>query len=132
VLDVIGGQVQAMFSGTSVLPHVRSGKLRAIATTGPVRSPAVPDVPTIAESGYPDIVATTWFGALAPARTPPVIVSRLQQEMVRGAAAPDARKRLEDAGIEFVGSTPAEYAAYIKAEIAKWAKAVKAAGLKPE
>ncbi len=132
LLDVISGQVQAMFSSAAVLPHVRSGRMRAIATTGPNRSTTVPDVPTLAESGYPDVVATTWYGALAPARTPPALVARLHQDIVRALTAPEVRKRLEDNGIDIAASTPAEFAAFIRAEIVRWAVAVKASGLERE
>jgi tripartite-type tricarboxylate transporter receptor subunit TctC len=133
VVDLLGGQVQAMFSGmSSSLPHVKTGKLRALAVTGAKRSPAVPDVPTIAESGFPGFEATAWYGMLAAARTPKPIVARLHAETVKALALPDVRQRLEGVGFEIVGSTPDEFAAYIRSEIAKWAKVVAASGIKVE
>jgi tripartite-type tricarboxylate transporter receptor subunit TctC len=131
--DLVGGQVQAMFSGmSSTLPHVRAGKLRALAVTSAKRSTAVPDVPTIAESGFPGFEATAWYGLLAPARTPKPAVARLHAETVKALAMPDVRQRLEGVGFELVGSTPDEFAAYIRSEIAKWAKVVKASGVRLE
>ena len=133
VVDLVGGQVQAMVSGmSSVMPHIKAGRLRALAVTGAKRSPAVPDVPTIAESGFPKFEATAWYGVLAPARTPAPIVTRLHDEIVRALKLPDVKERLELVGFEIVGSTPAEFAAYIRSEIKKWAPVVKASGAKPE
>jgi tripartite-type tricarboxylate transporter receptor subunit TctC len=130
--DVLGGQVHAMFSGTSVIPHVRTGKLRALATTGAQRSTALPELPTIAESGFPGFEANSWFGLLAPATTPRFIVDRLHGETTRALRSPDVRDRLEKGGFDIVGSTPQEFAAYIQAEIEKWARVVRIAGVKPE
>ena len=133
VVDLVGGQIQAMFSGmSSTLPHVKAGKLRALAVTSAKRSPAVPDVPTIAESGFPGFEATAWYGMLAAARTPKPIVARLHSETVKALALPDVRQRLESVGFEIVGGTPDEFAAYIRSEIAKWAKVVQASGVKLE
>jgi tripartite-type tricarboxylate transporter receptor subunit TctC len=133
VIDLLGGQVQMMFSGmSSVMQHIKAGKLRALAVTGAQRSPAVPDVPTIAESGFPGFEATAWYGVLAPARTPKAIVSRLHDEIVRALALPEVRERLNSVGFELVGSTPDEFAAFIKSEIAKWTKVVRAAKISAE
>jgi len=133
VIDLLGGQVQAMFSGmSSVMPHIKSGRLRALAVTGAQRSPAVPDVPTIAESGFPGFEATAWYGVLAPAGTPRPIINRLHDDIVRALKLSDVRERLESVGFELVGSTPEAFGAYIKSEIRKWAKVVKASGAKPE
>ena len=133
VIDLLGGQVQMMFSGmSSVMPHIKAGRLRALAVTGAQRSPAVPDVPTIAESGFPGFAATAWYGVLATAGTPKPIVNRLHDEIVRALALPDVKERLNNVGFELVGGTPDEFAAFIKSEIAKWAKVVKASGAKPE
>jgi tripartite-type tricarboxylate transporter receptor subunit TctC len=133
VIDLLGGQVQMMFSGmSSVMQHIKAGKLRALAVTGAQRSPAVPEVPTIAESGFPGFEATAWYGVLAPARTPKTIVTRLHDEIVRGLALPDVKERLNNVGFELVGGTPDEFAVFIKSEITKWAKVVKASGAKPE
>jgi len=133
VTDLLGGHVQLMYSGfSSTLLHIKSGKLRAIAQTGAKRSPALPDVPTIAESGFPGFEATAWYGVHAPARTPKAIVARLNSEFVKALKLPDVRERLSSLGFEISGSTPEFYGNYIKSEIKKWAKVVKASGAKPE
>ncbi len=133
VVDLVGGQVQAMVSGmSSVMPHIKAGRLRPLAVTGARRSSAVPDVPTIAESGFPKFEATAWYGVLAPARTPPAIVTRLHDEIVRALKLPDVRERLEYVGFEIIGGTPAAFGDFIKTEIKKWAPVVKASGAKPE
>ena len=133
VVDLVGGQVQVMVSGmSSVMPHIKAGRLRPLAVTGARRSPAVPEVPTIAESGFPKFEATAWYGVLAPAGTSPAIVTRLHDEIIRALKMPDVKERLEYVGFEIVGSTPAAFGAYIKAEITKWAPVVKASGAKPE
>jgi tripartite-type tricarboxylate transporter receptor subunit TctC len=133
VTDLLGGHIQLMFSGfSSVMPHIKSGKLRAIVQTGEKRSPALPDVPTIAESGFPKFEATAWYGVHAPAKTPKPVINRLNAEFVKALKAPDVKERLNALGFELVGSTPEYYASYIKSEITKWAKVVKASGAKPE
>jgi tripartite-type tricarboxylate transporter receptor subunit TctC len=133
VTDLLGGHIQLMFSGfSSTLPHIKSGKLRAIAQTGEKRSPALPDVPTIAESGFPKFEATAWYGVHAPAKTPKPIVNRLNAEFVKALKLPDVRERLTSLGFEIAGSTPEQYGSYIKSEITKWAKVVKASGARPE
>ncbi len=133
VIDLVGGQVQAMVSGmSSVMAHIKAGRLRPLAVTGAQRSPAVPDLPTIAESGFPKFEATAWYGVLAPAGTPKPIVTRLHDEIVRALKMPDVKERLEYVGFEIVGSTPEEFGAYIKTEIKKWQPVVKASGVKPD
>jgi tripartite-type tricarboxylate transporter receptor subunit TctC len=133
VTDLLGGHIQLMFSGfSSVMPHIKSGKLHPIAQTGEKRSPALPDVPTIAESGFPKFEATAWYGVHAPAKTPKAIVNRLNAEFVKALKMPDVKERLNSLGFELVGSTPEYYAGYIKSEIRKWAKVVKASGAKAE
>ena len=133
VTDVLGGHIQLMFSGfSSVMPHIKSGKLRPIAQTGEKRSPALPDVATIAESGFPKFEATAWYGVHAPAKTPKPIVNRLNNEFVKALKMPDIRDRLGALGFELVGSTPEHYASYIRSEIKKWEKVVKASGAKPD
>jgi tripartite-type tricarboxylate transporter receptor subunit TctC len=133
VIDLLAGQVQVMFSGmSSVMPHLKAGKLRALAVTGAQRSPAAPEVPTIAESGFPGFEASAWYGVLAPAGTPRRIVVRLHDEIVRVLKMPDVKERLENVGFELVGSTPEAFGVYIKTEIQKWARVVKASGIKPE
>ncbi len=133
VIDLLGGQVQMMFSGmSSVMQHIKAGKLRALAVTGAQRSPAVPDVPTIAESGFPGFEATAWYGVLAAARTPKTIVNRLHDEIVRALALPDVKERLNNVGFELVGGTPDEFTAFIKSEIAKWTRVVRDAHISAE
>ncbi|OGI40481.1 MAG: hypothetical protein A2V91_01770 [Candidatus Muproteobacteria bacterium RBG_16_64_10] len=133
VTDLLGGHVQLMFSGfSSTLPHIKAGKLRALAVTGIERSAALPEVPTIAEQGFPKFEATAWYGVLAPANTPKPVIRRLHGELVRILKLPDVGQRLGGLGFEIVGSTPEQFGAYIKTEITKWAKVVKASGAKPE
>ncbi len=133
VIDLLAGQVQIMFSGmSSVMPHIKANKLRPLAVTGAQRSPAVPEVPTIAEAGYPGFEASAWYGVLAPAGTPKPVVTRLNAEILRALKLPEVKERLENVGFEIVGGTPEAFGAYIKSEIAKWAKVVKASGVKAE
>jgi len=131
--DLLGGRVTMMFSpiGT-VLPVVREGKLRALAVTSLRRSSAAPELPTIAESGYPGFEITLWQGLLAPARTPATIVGKLHLETVKALALPDLRAKLADLGVEGIGNSPDEFAAVIKSEIPKWAKVIKESGIKPD
>jgi tripartite-type tricarboxylate transporter receptor subunit TctC len=133
VTDLLGGHIQLMFSGfSSTLPHIKSGKLRALAQTGEKRSAALADVPTIAESGFPNFEATAWYGVHAPAKTPKPIVNRLNAEIVKALKLPDVKERLGSLGFEIAASTPEAYGKYIRSEITKWAKVVKASGAKPE
>lgn len=133
ISDLVGGHIKVMISGmASTLPHVRSGKLRGIATTGAKRTPATPDLPTIAESGFPGFEATSWFGVLAPAGTPKPVIARLNKDIIRALQDPAVAKRLADVGFEITTGTPEQFAAYIKSEIKKWAKVVKASGAKAE
>jgi tripartite-type tricarboxylate transporter receptor subunit TctC len=129
--DVLGGRVTMMFDNMpSSLPLVREGKLRALGVTSLKRSPAAPDIPTIAEQGLPGFEAVSWFALFAPAGTPRPIVDKLQQEVKTILALTEVGKRLAEAGLEVVGSTPDELAAYQRTEIAKWAKVVKDSGAK--
>ncbi|HKA43449.1 MAG TPA: tripartite tricarboxylate transporter substrate binding protein [Burkholderiales bacterium] len=133
IIDLLGGHVQAMFSGfTAAMPHIKAGKIRALAVTGATRSPALADVPTIAEQGFPGVEATAWYGVLLPARTPRTIVTRLHDETVKALHFQDVKERLDGLGFEIVGSTPEQFGAYIKSEIGKWEKVVKASGAKPD
>lgn len=132
-VDLISGQVQMMSGDLSTLmPHVRSGRMRAIAVTAPRRSHLLPELPTIAESGVPGYEASGWFGVLVPAATPPAIVERLNSAIVKGLTAADARERLSTFGGEVGGNTPEQFAAHIRAEAAKWGKLIKAIGLKAD
>jgi tripartite-type tricarboxylate transporter receptor subunit TctC len=131
--DLLGGRVTMMFSPIPVaLPLVREGKLRALAVTSLRRSSAVPELPTIAESGYPGFEFTGWGGLLAPARTPATIVRKLHLETVKALALPDLRAKLAALGMEGIGDSPEEFAAVIKSEIPKWAKVIKESGIKPD
>ena len=131
--DLLGGRVTMMLSPTAiVLPLAREGKLRALAVTSLRRSSVAPELPTIAESGYPGFEVTIWYGLFAPARTPATIVSKLHLETVKALELPDLRAKLADLGLEGVGNSPDEFAAFIKSEIPKWAKVIKEAGIKPD
>jgi tripartite-type tricarboxylate transporter receptor subunit TctC len=131
--DVLGGHISLMVSSpVSSQPHVQSGRLRGLAVTGRTRLAALPGVPTMIESGLPNFVSTSWFGVLAPAGTPPAIVARLNKDFVALLQRPDAREQISRTGADPVGDSPEEFAAYIKTEIAKWDKVVKAAKIKVE
>jgi tripartite-type tricarboxylate transporter receptor subunit TctC len=131
--DLLAGRVTMMFSPTAiVLPLTREGKLRALAVTSSRRSAAAPELPTIAESGYPDFEVTGWIGLLAPARTPAAIVRKLHLETVKALALPDLRAKFADLGLEPIGNSPDEFAAVIKSEIPKWTKVIKESGIKPD
>ena len=133
VADLIGGQVSIMYDTVaSCLPHIKAGKLRPLAVATAKRSSALPDVPTIAEAALPGFEVTTWFGALAPAKTPKELVVKLNAEMVKILNMSDVRQRLLDAGAEPVGNTPEEMAAQIKRETEAFAKIVKQAKIVAE
>lgn len=128
--DLVGDHVQVMFdSMITALPLVKAGKLRALAVTGTQRSPVVPELPTVAEAGLPGYSATGWIGVVGPANMPPAIVAKLQASIVAALADPTLRQTLIDQAAEPVGSTPSEFAAFIKAETDKWAIAVRGANL---
>lgn len=131
--DLLGGRVTMMFSPIPVvLPLVREGKLRAIAVTSLKRSAAVPEVPTIAESGYPGFEATNWYGLLAPARTPARIVQSLHAATIKALGEPELRRKLADLGLEIIGNSPEEFAAAIRSEIPKWSKLIRESGIRVE
>ena len=133
VADLIAGQVQLMFNGMSaVLPHVASGKLKAIAIGSARRSAAAPDVPTVAEAGLPGFEYIAWNGNFAPAATPRAIVLKLNADIRKALAAPDVVQRLSSLGSEPAAGTPEEFAAYLKQDYARWSAVVKAAGIKTE
>jgi tripartite-type tricarboxylate transporter receptor subunit TctC len=131
--DIIAGQV-AYYFGTmpSSMPLAKAGKLRALAVTSLTRSPAAPEVPTIAESGYPKFETAAWYGLMFPAGTPREIVARTNAATMVVLALPDIRERLVHEGSEPMGSTPGQFSAYIKSEIAKWSAVIKAANLKAD
>lgn len=129
--DLLGGQIDMMFaSPVPTLPHVKSGKLRAIAMASLQRSPAIPELPTLSESGLPGFEAATYYIVLGPANLPAPIVSRLSSEITRVARQTDVRERLVLEGATVVGGTPQDAIAHIELEIARWTKVVKAAGIK--
>jgi tripartite-type tricarboxylate transporter receptor subunit TctC len=133
IVDIVAGHVSVMTpSILSGLPHIKSGRLRGLGVTSAKRAGGVPDIPTIAEAGLPGYEAVQWFGLLAPAATPREIVSRLHAETVRALQAADVKSRLSADGADPVGSTPEEFAAFLRSETAKWAKVVKQAGIQPE
>jgi tripartite-type tricarboxylate transporter receptor subunit TctC len=129
VTDMLSGNIQVMFAIIpAVLPQVKAGKLRALAVTGLRRSPLAPEVPSVAELGYPQLESLAWIGLLAPAGTPADIVARLNAEAVKGMRAADTRETLGRQGFDVVGNSPAEFATWIRTEQAKWAKVIKASG----
>ena len=129
----VSGEVSVAFSTTTVtMPHVKSTKLRALAVTSLRRSSLAPDVPTVAESGVPRYEASPWYGFLVPAGTPRPIVSRLHVDSVQVLKLPEVKERFRTTDIELVGSTPEQFGTYIRSEVDKWGKVVKASGLRPE
>ena len=133
VIDLLSGQHVIYFGNVpTVILHARAGKLRALAVTGPKRTPAAPEIPTVAESGVPGYSVTTAYGVAAPAKTPRAILDRLHAEIVRALNSPDVRDRLKTLGADPVGSTQEQYTAFVQEEIVKWGKVIKAAGIKGE
>lgn len=131
--DLIAGQIHLMLENIpSTLPFVKSGRLRALAVSGLTRSPLVPDLPTLDEAGLKSYEIVGWNGLFVPAGTPKAIVAKLHAETVKALGHPNVKERLATLGAEGVGSTPEQFAAFVKAEISKWAKVVKDAGLKQE
>ncbi len=131
VTDLIGGSMNLMFNSIPpVLQHIKAGRLRLIAVSSAKRSPQLPDVPTISEAGVPGYESITWFGLLTPAKTPPAIVARLHDALVKVVRAPDMKAQFELLGYDPVGGSPAEFANFIRAESAKYAKVVKLSGAK--
>lgn len=133
MIDTIAGNVPVMFDSLpSAAPHIKAGKVRALAVSGETRSPAFPDVPTMKELGYPDLISYSWFGISVPAKTPQPIVDRLATEMQAVLKEPAVIKRWEEIGAEGSTMTPAEVTRFIQAEIDKWTPVVKSSGAKPE
>ena len=130
---VVGGPVEILFGSLpALLPHAKSGRVRALAVGTPKRSSSLPDVPTVAESGYPGFDASLWLALMAPVGTPQPILDRLQKEIVSIVGSPETREALDKAGAEPLSSTPAELAAMIRDGVAKYTPVIKAAGIKPE
>lgn len=129
--DVLGGHVPMMFDTiTTALPHVKSGKLRALAVTSAKRSPLAPDVPTMIEAGLPNFEISAWYMVLGPKGMPPAVVQRLNGEINKAVQDPDIRAQLGSQGVDFVGGTPTEADAFLRSEIDRWAKVVKATGMR--
>jgi tripartite-type tricarboxylate transporter receptor subunit TctC len=133
VTDLVSGQVKAMFAtAPSVLPQIQAGRLTALAVTSARRQPGLPDVPTVAESGFPGFESDAWFAVFAPAGTPAGIVARLNADIRAVLAEPEVIARLKEQGFEVATSTPDELRRHVTAEIAKWGAVVKASGAKPD
>ncbi|MDB5808983.1 MAG: hypothetical protein JWN94_1105 [Betaproteobacteria bacterium] len=133
ITDLLAGHVPVFFAVISTgVPHVQSGKARALAVTGSKRAAAVTDVPTVAEAGVPGYEATNWYGLLAPPKTPKPIIDRLNREMTAALRVPDVAEGLRSRGIDATPDSPAEFAAFIRGEDRKWTPIIKQAGIKPE
>ena len=133
VTDLLGGQVNAMFSNAlTVMPHIQSGKLRALAVSGNRRLELLPDVPTVMEAGIAQYVSLQWYGLLAPAGTPPAVIQTINREMVKALQSKDIKDKLASEGAEPAGSTPTEFANLIKNDFDKWSKVAKSSGIEPQ
>jgi tripartite-type tricarboxylate transporter receptor subunit TctC len=133
ITDLLGGQIEASFQNLgNVVTNVKAGKIRALAVTGRTRAPQLADVPTMAESGYPDLIVTSWQAAGAPAKTPREIVARLNEAAVKTLRSPDIRERLTQIGFDVVASTPDEFGRFMKEEVDRWTKVVQRGGIKPD
>jgi tripartite-type tricarboxylate transporter receptor subunit TctC len=133
VADLLAGQIDLMFAPSqTVLPHVKAGKLKALAVTSAKRSETLPELPTVSESGLPGYQAVGWFGVLAPAATPKAAVEKLSADINRVLADAEVRTRMQALGAEPGGNTPAEFARFIREDQAKWAKLMREAGIRPE
>src|SRR3989441_6008668 len=133
ISDLIGGRVMlSMDSLVQSLPHLKAGRLKALAVLGPRRAALLPEVPTIAESGLPGYALTNWFGLLAPAATPKETVLKIHADVIRGLREAGAKKRVTDLGADVVGNSPEEFGAAMRAESAQWAEIIKAANIRAE
>jgi tripartite-type tricarboxylate transporter receptor subunit TctC len=133
ITDLLGGQIEASFQNLgNVVTNVKAGKIRALAVTGRTRAPQLADVPTVAESGYPELIVTSWQAAGAPAKTPREIVARLNDAAVKALRSPDIRERLTQIGFDVVASTPDEFGRFMKDEVDRWTKVVQRGGIKPD
>ena len=130
IIDLLGGQLPYMFANLpTVQSYIKAGKLKAFAVTSPQRAPTAMELPTVAESGLPGYEVFTWFGVFAPAATPREVVGRIQTEIAKALTHPEVKERIGGLGLVLVGNTPAQFAEFVKAELIKWAKVVKAAGV---
>jgi tripartite-type tricarboxylate transporter receptor subunit TctC len=128
--DLVGGRINLSFATIiSSQPHVRSGRLRALAVTPAKRAPALPDTPTLAEAGVPGVVIVNWYGLIAPKGTPKAIVERVSGETIKALRTPELTKRLIADGSEGVGTRPADFSAHIRAESEQWRRVIKQAGI---
>lgn len=133
ITDVLAGQVDATFTGApAVLPHIRSGRLRALAVSSPQRLPALPEVPTVAESGYANFEADQWYGLVAPAATPPAVLARLNAEVNKALALPDVAEQFAREGAIAMPGPPQAFGDLVRREIPRWAEVVKAGNVKPD
>jgi tripartite-type tricarboxylate transporter receptor subunit TctC len=133
VTDLLGGQVNAMFSNAlTVMPHIQSGKLRALAVSGSKRLNTLPNIPTVIEAGLPNYVSLQWYGLLAPAGTPKEIVQTIYIEAVKAIHSKDIREKLASEGADPVGSSPAEFSNFIQSDYQKWADVAKRARIEPQ
>jgi tripartite-type tricarboxylate transporter receptor subunit TctC len=133
LIDLLAGNITISFANIpTAIAHVRSNRLRALAVTGEKRTAAAPDIPTVGESGVPGYQVSNWFGLSAPAKTPPEVITRLNTEIVRAINSPDLSAALRKGGTEPSTMSPAQYTAFVQSEHAKWAKVIKAAGIKGE
>jgi len=133
IIDLISGRIDVMFGSTgSMLLHVKAGKLRVLAVTTPQRSPAIPELPTIAESGIPGFNVSSWFALFVPAKTPPEIVRTIHSGTVSALSQPPVREKFSELGAVIIGSTPQELAAHLDSEIKKWGPLIKEAGIKSD
>jgi len=131
-IDLMGGQIQLMFDNiVALIPHVKAGKVRALAVSSAKRHPLLPEVPSLQEAGVKDFETVAWFGIVAPAGTPKPVLSRLNAETLKAIKLPDVNKRLLDSGSTIIGNSPEEADKFLRDEVEKWGKVVKAAGVKP-
>lgn len=131
LLAVLGGEVQLTFANLSAaMPHIKTGKVRVLGVTALSRSPALPDAPTVAESGVPGFQATAWVGFVAPAKTPAALIARVHADILAALAVPALKSQLAVQGLEIVGSSPKEFAAHIRDDIARWTRVIRAAGIR--
>jgi tripartite-type tricarboxylate transporter receptor subunit TctC len=131
MVDLIAGQIALMFSNQlGVLPHINSGKMKALGVASAERSPVLPDVPTFPESGFPDLKVSVWWGVMGPAAMPKEIVTQLNREIVAALASPEMKDRLQSMSARPLGGTPEQFTAFFNEETTRWARVVKASGAK--